>query len=324
MKAFYTIMLLWLIVACSLDQAGETSDNPFLVPLNEPVQYHLITSDHIQDYAQLTITKAVQAANDIRNQKTINFESVLVALDNMANDVGKARSNCHMLYWVSPDSLAREVGRTAFQKLDSLNTVLYADKQIYQKIVEVKESDEYQELAKHQQNLLDQTLATFGQSGVGLEPEALADFQRLTKEVKELTSQYSINMNTDNSTLRLNENGAQGLPENLRNQHRQEDGHYEIPVMPSTAGPVLSNASLEQTRKDYVFLYRNRAADKNLEILDQLVQKRYEIAQLIGKESFAVHQLTTRMAANPARVWEFINGLNEMGEEKSQARPGAH
>jgi len=37
----------------------------------------------------------------------------------------------------------------------------------------------------------------------------------------------------------------------------------------------------------------------------------------MGRESFAAYQLTTRMAANPDRVWKFITDLNEMGREKA-------
>ena len=90
----------------------------------------------------------------------------------------------------------------------------------------------------------------------------------------------------------LDEKGAEGIPENFKKRYAQEDGSYEIPVIPSTVGPVMNNASMEQTRKDYRFKYANRAADKNLEILDQLVEKRYEIGQLMGKESFAGYQLS--------------------------------
>ena len=303
------------LFACT---SQEQSKNPFEVSLNEPVQYHLVTPEHIKEYASNTITNAAADADNIRDASVVSFENVLEPLDDMANEVAKARSNCHMLYWVSPDSASRAVGRVAYQSLDSLNTVLYADNRIYQKVLAVKNGDEYQGLPTKKQNLVNQVLTTFEQSGVGLAPESLEQFQQLTKEVEALTSQYSINMNTNNATIILDDEGALGLPENLKNQYRKEDGSYEIPVIPSTAGPVLSNASREQTRKEYAHLYSNRAADKNIEILDQLVEKRYQIAQLMGKESFAAHQLTTRMAANPERVWDFINGLHEMGTEKAQ------
>ena len=58
----------------------------------------------------------------------------------------KARNNCHMLYWVSPDSLSREAGRVAYQAIDSLNTLFYSDKDIYQKVIDFKNSEAYDQL----------------------------------------------------------------------------------------------------------------------------------------------------------------------------------
>jgi Zn-dependent oligopeptidase len=309
--------LIVLLGSCSHQETTDKSNNPFLVDLNEPVKYHLVTADHMREYVNLTIDQTMEAAAEIRNSKKVNFDNVLVALDDIANNVGKARNNAYLLFWVSPDSASRAVGRRAYQELDSLSNLLYADRTIYQRVIDFKKSENYQELAGHRKNLTDEVIQVFEQSGVGLDDQSVERFQQLDKEIEDLTSQYSINMNTANEVLRLDEEGAEGLPENFKKRYEKEDGSYEIPVIPSTRGPVVNNATKEETRKEFATKYSTRAADKNLEILDQLVQKRYEIGRLMGKESFAAHQLTTRMANNPDRVWEFITDLNEMGKEKA-------
>ena len=311
-------LLLLLVGSCSDQDSDQKTYNPFLSGLNEPIEYQQVTPEHIQEYANLTIANAITAADNIRNKPIATFDNVLIALDDLGNEMDKANNNCHMLYWVSPDSLSREVGRKAYQEIDSLNTLMYSDKEIYQKLINVRNSADYKQLTEHRKNLVDQVIEGFEQSGVGLDPEPLARYQQLTKEVKELTSKYSINMNTANAALTLDEEGAEGLPENFKKRYLQKDGTYEIPVIPSTAGPVINNASMEQTRKDYIIKLNNRATDKNLEILDQLVQKRHEIGQLMGKESYAAYNLSTRMAGTPDRVWEFITDLNVMGKEKAE------
>src|SRR5690606_35573981 len=65
--------------------------------------------------------------------------------------------------------------------------------------------------------------------------------------------------------------------------------------------------------------YANRGADKNLDILDALVKKRYELAQLMGNTSFAEYNLIPKMAKNPATVWKFINELVTEAKPKAIA-----
>jgi len=309
------VLLLW---SCTEEDHQQIIlDSPFFVELNQLIQYHLVKAEHIAEYADLTIDKAAKAADVIRNPSVVNFENIFVALDDLSNEIGKTRNNCHMLYWVSPDSLSRIKGKEAYLKLDSLATSLSSDKDIYQKMTEFTNSEEYAKLTGHRKNLVDQIIEDFKHSGVGLDHQSLEQYKQLTAEIKELTSRYSDNMNTANALLTLDEKGAEGLPEKFKARYLQDNSTYIIPVIPSTQGPVLSNVRNEKTRKDYLVMYNTRASDKNLEILDQLVQKRYKIGQIMGKESYASYALGPKMAGTPDRVWSFINDLNARATEKA-------
>ncbi|MEQ8425864.1 MAG: M3 family metallopeptidase, partial [Cyclobacteriaceae bacterium] len=300
-KPLHFILLIILLLGC--DRTQETSiQNPFVTALNQPIDYANVAADDITAYATLTFGNTARRVEEIKNTSNPTFENIFIPFDEINNDMAKARNNCFMLYWVSPDSLSRIKGIAGFQKLDSLNANIYADKDIYQKIVAVSESEDYAQLKGHRKKLVDDMITQFKQSGVNLESEKLAQFKNLQKEVNQLTSEYSTNMNTANLTLVIDEKDADGLPENFKSTYAFGETQYEIPVMPATNGPVMSNANVENTRKAYMMKYNNRASDKNLEILDQLVQKRYEIAQLMGHDSYASYVLTTRMASNPETV----------------------
>lgn len=41
-------------------------------------------------------------------------------MDDLNNKINVAYSNCHMMFWVSPDSLIRAKGLLGFQMLDSV------------------------------------------------------------------------------------------------------------------------------------------------------------------------------------------------------------
>lgn len=68
------------------------------------------------------------------------------------------------------------------------------------------------------------------------------------------------------------------------------------------------------------FTYNTRCIDKNVPILEELVEKRHELATLLGYKSFSDYILATRMAKNPLNVQNFeqslISKLMKAGQEE--------
>jgi len=320
MKNIYLISLI-LLVACNSSPVDKkyNEENPFLTGLNQPIDYAAVTAEHIEEYGNLVIENSAKAIARIQNEDNINFENIFVALDDLTNDLDKANNNSFVLYWVSPDSMTRTKGYAIYEKLDSVGTTINTDKKVYEKVVAFLQSDEYSALKGHRRRLVDEIKENFEHSGVNLPEEKLNRYKELVAEINKLTSAYSNNMNTSDAKLTIDSEAAEGIPQKFLDRYKTENGGYAIPAMPATQGPVMNNASKEQTRKAYLFLYRNRAADKNLEILDQLRDKRYEIGQIMGKSSYAEYNLETKMAKNPENVWNFINDLRERSSDKAAA-----
>jgi len=312
---FYLIVL---VFAWGCQQAEEASPNPFLTELNTPVDYANVTAEDITEYAHITLTEASGKIEAIRQLDKPTFATVFAAMDDIMNSMTVASNNCFMMYWVSPDSLSRVNGLKAYQRLDSLSTTIYSDKELFNQMVQVKASDEYKQLKENRRRLVDDLILSFEQSGVNLEADKREQYLKLTKEISQHTSEYSNNMNSAAEVLVLDEAGANGLPENFKNTYRVAENRYEIPVMNATNGPVMSNATSEATRKAYYLKFTNRAADQNLAILDQLVQKRHALANIMGYETYATYNLYPKMAKNPETVWSFINDLANRAKGKAK------
>ncbi|MEZ4793753.1 MAG: M3 family metallopeptidase [Gelidibacter sp.] len=321
MKTIVYSLFLLLLMNCSNKPETKplhlSSSNPFNVALNQPFKYANVTGTSIEDYVEVTIKNATQSIEKIKSETTPTFENTFMAFDDVSNNLSKANNNSFMLYWTSTDSLTRAKGLEYSQKVDSLNTVINSDKALFTQFEKFASSEAYKKLEGHRKRFVDDILTNFKQSGVNLEASKLEQFKKLKAGITELSAQYSTNMNTANSILKLDGKGAEGLPENFKEKYKTGDNTFEIPVMPATKSPVMDNAVQESTRKEYTTLYSNRGADKNLEILDQLVKKRYELGQLMGYRSFAEYNLVTKMAKNPATVWNFVNGLVAESKEKA-------
>ena len=322
MKKIAVSIVLLSLMSCSEKESKTVvaelpQDNPFNVTLNEPFDYAKVTGSSIEEYVTYEIDKATQTLENIKSQSKATLENTFLPFDAVMNTLGQAGSNSFMLYWTSTDSLTRAKGLEYSQKVDSLNTAITSDKNLFKQFETFKDSNGYSELNDRRQRFVDDIIENFKQSGVNLSDDKLAEFKALKSEITDLNAQYSTNMNTANLVLTLDEAGAEGLPESFKDTYRTEDGTYDIPAQPSTRGPVMDNAKNSETRKAYLTLYSNRGADKNVEILNQLVEKRYQLSQLMGYESYAEYNLVPKMAKNPETVWNFIDDL--VAESKNKA-----
>src|SRR5690606_29854045 len=321
MKKIAIVLPILFLMNCSEKESEKNislaADNPFNVDLNQPFDYAKVTGEDIAEYVSFKMEEALQTLEKIKNEKKPTLENTFVPFDAVFNSLYQANNNAYMLYWTSTDSLTRAKGIEYSKKVDSLNTIINSDKTLFTQFKTVVSSPEYETFDNRTKRFVDDIMDSFEQSGVNLEENKLAELKTLKAEIADLTSQYSLNMNTANAVLTLNEAEAEGLPESFKNTYRAEDGTYNIPVIPATQGPVMGNAVNAEVRKNYLTLYATRGAAKNMEILNQLVEKRYKIGQLMGYDSYADYNLVLKMAKNPETVWDFINGLVEASKEKA-------
>ena len=288
--------------ACTSQQEAEVRSNPFDVALNEPIAYGEVTAADITEHVDTVMAHLQNEAEAIRGEEFPDFDNVVRRFDGIYRDISKTGNRSFMLYWTSTDADVREVGIEAYKKLDSMRVDFYSDREIFEQIQRVAMT---QDLTGNKKRLVEDLIAQMRYTGVDLEPLALEEFKALTQELNDLSSEYSDNMNTDGSILSLDEHGARGLPAGLISKYRTDDGGYEIPVISATNRPVMNNAADENTRRAFATLYANRAMDKNLEILDQLVAKRHQMALIMGYPTYADYKPFRQNGPKSGQCLEF-------------------
>lgn len=318
-KKYYKVFFCVLVTVGIHTYANDkNAKNPFLTELNVPIEYGKLQAADVEVYAKYVANDAVEGIASIRNQKSETFENLFAAVEDFNTQISVAYSNCHMLYWVSPDSAIRVKGLFGFQLLDSVSTLIFSDKVIYMKMLKFKNSTAYNDLKGNRKILADEMMLNFERTGVNLQDNQLDKYKILDKEIGYLTSQYSENMNSSRDILALDEKGANGLPAAFKENYKVAEGKYEIPIINATNETVMANAVKEATRKAYFIKFNNRAADKNISILDSLVKKRDELGKLMGYPTFASFNLVPKMAKDAQTVWKFINDLVSLSKEKAK------
>ena len=315
------LMVLALCISC--EEKSEVTmappqNNPFFGGLNEPTNFAQITPAHITEAKDFALAKAKKDVDAIKALDKPTYNNLIVALDDLLNDIEKVSSTSYIIAQVHGDSAIRAVGVAASDDISPFYSDLYSDKDVYNQIKAFSVSDEYGTLNAVQRKAVDDIIIDFDQSGVGLSAEDLAKMKALNKEINELTSQFTKNLNAHKDVLKTDEAGMAGLSDTFKEANRVADNEYEITINHASCRTFLSNATSAALRKELYFKYRNVAAAGNMTIIDQLRDKRYELAQVMGKASIANMILESRMAKNPETVWAFLDDLVDRSLEKGK------
>ncbi|GLT18974.1 oligopeptidase A [Vibrio zhanjiangensis] len=230
----------------------------------------------------------------------------------------------HMNSVVNSDEL-REAYESCLPLLSEYGTWVGQHKGLFEAYKAIKASDEFSALTQAQKKTVTNALRDFELSGIGLPADEQHRYGEISKRMSELGSKFSNNVldATMGWTKHIvDEQALVGMPESAlaaakaAAQAKDLDGYLLTLDMPSYL-PVMTYCDNQALRKEIYEAYVTRASDRgpnagewdNTEIINEQLKLRYEIARMLGFNTFSEKSLATKMAENPAQVLGFLNDL---------------
>ena len=195
------------------------------------------------------------------------------------------------------------------------------NEQLFARVKQVYEN--HGPLDAEEQMLLDKMYDGFIRSGVNLSAEDKEKFRAISKELSQLTLQFSQNQlkETNNFQLHLtDEQDLKGLPDSaieaarLAAKEKNLEGWVFTLHAPSYS-PFMTYAD-NRALREQMYRAANTICTKdneynNLEIVKRIVNLRHEKAQLLGYRTYADFVLKQRMAETSEQVYRLLNDLLE-------------
>lgn len=302
------------------DNPAPEEQNPIYNDFNEPIDFAAINADHIksatnsiQENVNAQIEKIVSIPDDKRT-----YENTLLALDDLSATLSDVNTTIYLLSSTHADSLIRNTALQSRVTLSKFGNEISLNEDLYKAAKAFSTTEEAKSLKGYQAKYLKETIESYERNGFALSPEKREVLKSIRDDISKYSNQFSQNISTFKDELILDENGVDGLPEDYKKMRLQEDGTYKIDMSYPSVGPFFRLSNSDQARKDLVMKFNNRAYPENLEVLQNLLRKRKEMAELLGHKTYSEYQLQSRMAKTPQTVWEFENGLKTALREKSQ------
>ena len=298
-----------LLVGSSL--AGSPAFAATVIP---PILTGAPTAAEINKRCEWFVTESTKQRTALEASKgAATVPTTLSAYDRLTDLIGSGQGEAGFYREVAITPEAREAGEKCEVRMASESTKLSLSRPIYERIKAIKApADEPTQL------YLKRVLGAFERAGIALDDAGRAKAQALADEVSKLNTEFEANIPKGQRTITTTAAELDGLPQDFIDAHKPgPDGKITLRTDYTDYIPVLTYAKSPELRQRFYREYQLRAYPTNDEVLRSLINKRDELAKLVGRPNYATLNFEDRMLNSPEEVQSLLDQMN------AAARPAA-
>lgn len=321
MRKSFLILCGFLLLNLPVSYAGEGNPGDLRFgSFNTLMDFNTLNVDYIKNSSEQIIASSRDALKLIYAvpKESRTYGNTLLAIDDMYNLYSNVASHIYLMANVHTDAAIRDQARASLEILEKFENEIGLDEELYRSVKEYAASAEAKKLTGYKKRYLDETVRGFERNGFALSKEKRVELKAIQDKLSELGIAFNNNIASSNDFLIVEEKDMDGCPEDFKKARKQEDGTYKIDMSYPSYSGFMKAATSEPTRKALYMKYNNRAVDKNLDVLNEMISYRQKMATLLGYKTFAQYQVEERMAKKPSNVWDFENKTLEKVKAKAQ------
>lgn len=256
---------------------------------------------------QNVFNNAVEQFSALESGRFTSDVTLLQELNNLEVIIDSLASPASLYRNVHPDEEVRNAADVCQQKTVSLITEISLSRPLYDQLASVP-LDGLQPLA---QRYLANTLEDFRRSGVDKDEQTRARVRELNDEILLIGQEFNRNIRDDVRSVEAKVEELAGLPEDFIASHPvNEKGTVTITTDYPDYLPVMQYAHDDDLRLRLYQAFRQRAYPDNRDVLKSLLEKRYELARLLGFKNYAEYITADKMIGSPENAQAFIEDVN--------------
>ncbi len=297
--------------------------NPLLHQYELP-PFTEIEPHHVIPAIDFILKKNRKLINDILTRHNdYTWDSLIVPLEQAEDELHKAWSPVCHLHAVTDSPQWRDAYYAVLPKITEYHNQINQDKRLYDAYKTIANNDYFHTLDIAQQTVIQHALRDLKLSGIELAKVQQQQYQQLTNDLSKLTSDYSDNVLDATQAWTkhiIDELELSGLPEHViiaaakKAKDKNMQGWLlglDFPCYSS----VMMYADNRQLREQMYHAYVTRASDQgiveydNSKLMQSILEKRYQLATLLGFEHYTAYSLVPNMATSVDEVRQFLHQL---------------
>src|SRR5439155_139850 len=212
-----------------------------------------------------------------------------------------ASARASLLRSVHPDAAMRDAGERCEQEAEALSTELALDPEVYAPLSRIDASGEDEDTRWY----LFRVLRDFRRAGVDKDAQTRARARALNEELVRIGQEFQRNIRDDVRSIQVTD--LEGLPPDYVRGHASGRISTDHPDYV----PFMTYARSSPAREQLWKVYRQRAHPGNLDVLDRMLARRYELARLLGVEYRRLPDAPVWHA--DVTAWEVLEQGREIG-----------
>lgn len=271
-----------------------------------------------ESLARANVTLDEVRAMDTRPDAELTWDTTIGGLDRAKIAIRNAGDFPALMAVAHPDEAVRDRAKGCEPKVDKLETSLWLDATLARVVKRYAAKKE--PLAGPRARLLAHTLRDFRRNGLELDAKGQARVRELNEEMTKLGQDFDTNLAASHLFVDATPAQLDGLPKEWLASHKPEaDGKVRVSTDYPDYFPVLQYAKDRKLALDLYKQFENRAAEKNIAVLDKILALRAEKAKLLGYPTWADYVIEPRMAKDAKTVASFLEGLKKHLAKKGDA-----
>nr|XP_029137008.1 neurolysin, mitochondrial-like isoform X3 [Labrus bergylta] len=254
--------------------------------------------------------------------ENVSVENTLNALANAKLEYVSSRHVLDFPQYVCPSKEVRAASTEADKKLSEFDVEISMREDVFERITALQVRGVVDSITlknKLQDDLLPEErrflnrLVTLGkQKGLHLSKDIQEEIKRTSKLISELSIEFNQNLNEDNTFVVFSEHELGGLADSyLNGLDKTADGRYKVTLEYPHYYPLMKRCHNPESRRRMETAFHSRCKEVNTAILEQLIELRAKVADLLGYSSHANYVLEINMAKNARNVSEFLDTFYE-------------
>jgi thimet oligopeptidase len=240
---------------------------------------------------------------------------VLEIFDEATAALSDASARASVARHSHPDAAMRQAAEESEQAVEKLSTEISLDRGVYDVIASIDVSQEDEATRKWVEKLL----RDFRRAGVDRDEATRTRVKELQEELVRIGQEFDRNIREDVRTVELPPAGLIGLPADYVRSHMPgPDGKVRITTDYPDLVPFMTYAKDASAREKLWRANRSRAFPKNTEVLQRLLERRHELATLLGYANWAAYATEDKMIRSDRNAADFIEKIAAASAERSR------
>jgi len=270
------------------------------------------TPEAVESAMKNTIARANASLDRIGAQDVgkVTFKSTVVALDDVTYEASLAANSATLIKETNTNPAMRTAAENAVKAFQDWAVGIDYREDVYKAIKAF--ADTQPKLSGEDEKLLKETLRDYRRAGLELPPEKRKEVEDLRKELSKLGTDFDTNIVKANAPVMFSKADLEGLPESFFASPGIKTGDDVYTVMANVTwqfNTVQENAKNEATRKQLYIIRETLAKDRNVPLLNEMLELRNEIALRLGYKSWDDYQTEVKMAKTGMNAENYINDL---------------